>query len=233
MPGPINIIFYYCYIWPFAYRTTEWIYKVRNRPGSNLRISWKSFLLDQVDSSRNLERRITEAGFKSRDLPPLESAKCAALQGEAAFDAFHLRCFQALHREGRSIGEKRVLLEIAGEAGLDTVRFKKDLEKGTQRVRVARDHVEAVEEWGIFGVPTLIYPTGEAVYLKLAPGEWQNKEDDGLFDQLMALFAERPYLLEVKKPQPAWLNETANILRGLGRFIRVIISSPLTDKLFF
>ncbi len=180
----------------------EWLYKVRESSGGKLRLVWKSFLLEQINSTRSPEWKVWEyESFKSRDLPPLEAAKCAALQGEAAFDAFHQRCFRAQHREGRPVAEKKVLLDVAREAGLDVKRFKSYLENGSQRLLVARDHEEAVEQWGVFGVPTLIYPTGEAVYLKLAPGEWENREDDGLFDQLMALFATRPYLLEVKKPE--------------------------------
>ncbi|MBW2145707.1 MAG: DsbA family protein [Deltaproteobacteria bacterium] len=180
----------------------EWLYKVRASSDGKLRLVWKSFLLEQINSTRGPEWKVWEdEGFKSRDLPPLEAAKCAALQGEAAFDAFHQRCFRARHRQGRSVAEKEVLLDVAREAGLDVDRFRRDIESGIQRHLVAEDHEEAVKQWGVFGVPTLVYPAGEAVYLKLAPGEWESREDDGLFDQLLALFATRPYLLEVKKPE--------------------------------
>ncbi len=167
-----------------------------------VRLVWKSFLLEQINSTRGPEWKVWEdESFKSRDLPPLEAAKCASIQGEAAFDAFHRRCFRAQHREGKPVAEKEVLLEVAREAGLDVERFRRDFESGSQRHLVAREHEEAVEKWGVFGVPTLLYPTGEPVFLKLAAGEWENRKDDGLFGQLMALFATRPYLLEAKKPE--------------------------------
>lgn len=180
----------------------EWLYRVRESLGGRLRLLWKSFLLEQINSTRGPEWKVWEdESFKSRDLPPLEAAKCAALQGEGAFEAFHKGCFRAQHLEGKPVAEKEVLLEVARQAGLDVERFMKDFESGSQRPVVAEEHEEAVERWGVFGVPTLLYPTGELVFLKLAAGEWENREDDGLFGQLMALFATRPYLLEAKKPE--------------------------------
>jgi protein-disulfide isomerase-like protein with CxxC motif len=92
---------------------------------------------------------------------------------------------------------------LAAEAGLDVDRFRKDLESGSQRSLVGEEHEEAITEWGAFGVPTLVYPSGEAIYLKLGSGDWEGQEDDGLFEQMMSLFATRPYLVEVKKPASA------------------------------
>jgi protein-disulfide isomerase-like protein with CxxC motif len=170
--------------------------------GDRLRLTWRPFLLEQINADKGPDWKAWEdENFESRDIPPLVAAKCAALQGEAAFDVFHRACFRAQHLEGRAVADHSVLLEIAQSSGLDLERFQQDLTRADLRALVGREHEEAVERWGIFGVPTLVYPSGEAAFLKLAPGEWEALGDDGLFDQLMALFATRPYLLEVKKPE--------------------------------
>ncbi|MDY6844544.1 MAG: DsbA family protein, partial [Thermodesulfobacteriota bacterium] len=133
---------------------------------------------------------------------------CAALQGTDAFDNFHQLCFRTQHLEGRSVAEKTVLLDIAQKANLDMECFEKNLISRNQRPVVAKEHEEAVEQLGIFGVPTIIYPTGDAIFVKLASGSWENHNDDGLFDQLTSLIVPRSYLIEVKRAIPAQLPKT-------------------------
>jgi protein-disulfide isomerase-like protein with CxxC motif len=175
---------------------------VRKSSGGRLRLSWKPFLLEQINADRGPNWKAWEdEGFESRDIPPLAAAKCAALQGEVVFDAFHRACFRAQHLEGRAVADLDVLMEVARCSGLDMASFQRDFEDDHLRAVVGREHEEAVGRWGVFGVPTLVYPSGEAVFLKLAPGEWEARGDDGLFEQLIALFASRPYLLEAKKPE--------------------------------
>ncbi len=147
--------------------------------------------------------------FPSRDLPPLEAARCAALQGEEAFGRFHLLLFRARHQKNFDITNQLILLDVAKEAGLDGERFASDLKSRSQLEGVARGHMEAVEKHGVFGVPTLIFNGGRPLFVKLGEGKWEGKEDQKLLEQLLKLSVDQPYVLEVKQPKSAVLAEEA------------------------
>lgn len=173
-------------------------------------MTYKAFLLEQVNANREPGWKLWEDdAFPSRDMPPHEAAKCAALQGEEAFGEYHLRLHRAKHREKRDITNQLVLWDIAREAGLDAERFAEDLKSGATRPLIGQEHTEAVEEYGVFGVPTLLFDGQEPTFLKLAEGDWEGKDDGELFDLVSTLSARRPYVLELKKPESARLAERA------------------------
>ncbi|MFC1836328.1 DsbA family protein [Thermodesulfobacteriota bacterium] len=64
------------------------------------------------------------------------------------FDAFHDRVFRAYFSETRDIGKMDVLLELAGEVGLDT----KDLEAALNERRFSQRLADAREEGAQFGI---------------------------------------------------------------------------------
>lgn len=70
--------------------------------------------------------------------------------------------------EGRRVDEDAVLCEMAEEAGLDASRVRADLESGAYEEGVMDDYREAMrlrdEEGMPMTSPTLIFPSGEAVY---------------------------------------------------------------------
>jgi hypothetical protein len=67
---------------------------------------------------------------------------------------------------------------------------------------IANDHTEAVEVHGAFGTPTFIFANGQSAYLKtfIPPTE----ESVDAFKHFLGLFESRPYIGEVKRPQPPW-----------------------------
>ena len=57
-------------------------------------------------------------------LPALEAANCVALQGEALFEATHLRLYRAFFEEGVNIGRPEEVVPVVREVpGLDVERF--------------------------------------------------------------------------------------------------------------
>ena len=70
--------------------------------------------------------------------------------------------------EGRRVDEDAVLCEMAEEAGLDATRVRADLEAGAYEAGVMDDYREAMrlrdEEDMPMTSPTLIFPSGEAVF---------------------------------------------------------------------
>ena len=69
------------------------------------------------------------------------------------FDDFHRRVFQAYYQEDRNIGDKAVLLEIAGSSGLDTDELAKALDERRYEGRFEEVRRE-IEEFGITAAPT-------------------------------------------------------------------------------
>ncbi|MCH7996460.1 MAG: DsbA family protein [Chloroflexi bacterium] len=96
--------------------------------------------------------------YVTSSLPALEAAKCASLQGEEAFAAYHRALFRGLFVESRDISDAEVLVAMAKEQGLDADRFRGDLEASRQRVVVIGEHLEMLSEYGeaASGVPLVI-----------------------------------------------------------------------------
>ncbi|OGL65409.1 MAG: hypothetical protein A3J27_09280 [Candidatus Tectomicrobia bacterium RIFCSPLOWO2_12_FULL_69_37] len=140
--------------------------------------------------------------FPSRDIPSHEASKCAGLQGEEPFARYHLALHRAKHQQKLDITNQLILRDIALQAGLDVARWEEDMKSGAAIPLIAQDHGEAAAE-GIFGVPTLYFGSGKPVFVKLDEGDWEGKDDAGLFDAVRAAVAERPYLLELKTPESA------------------------------
>jgi protein-disulfide isomerase-like protein with CxxC motif len=184
---------------------------VREKLGEELRITWKAFLLEQVNSRRGEEWKAwKDTRFASRDMPPHEAAKSIlAAQGEEAFNRFHMAVFRAYHQDKRDIANPLELLAVAGEQDLTTDVLAEDLRTRKYRDAIGVDHEEAYEEYDIFGVPTILFDGNQPTFVKLAAGAWEGSEDLELFHALCNLVATRPYVLEVKKPTSAALAEAS------------------------
>src|SRR5262245_38652418 len=63
-------------------------------------------------------------------LPAFEAAWCASRQGDDVLLDFDLRVRRAFFADGRNIGRREVLFEIAEQAGLDLQRFARDFDSG-------------------------------------------------------------------------------------------------------
>ena len=81
---------------------------------------------------------------------------------------YDLKIKRGFFYEGRRVDEDAVLCEMADEAGLDASRVRADLESGVYEGGVMDDYREAMrlrdEEDMPMTSPTLIFPSGEAVF---------------------------------------------------------------------
>ena len=89
-------------------------------------------------------------------MPHLEAAKCAALQGEKAFERFHMALFQAYFELSCNINDRGVLIALAHESGLDVRQFVVNLDSGAQQTKVMADLVEAITQHSASQVPFVI-----------------------------------------------------------------------------
>lgn len=143
--------------------------KVKAELGLRAKFQWKSYalLMGRADSrlvtphSRTSRAAAAEAEpdarfepwapdkpYISSSLPALEAAKCAALQGPDAFQAYHSALFRAMFVDSIDISDYGQLTGLAALEGLDPERFRHDLDGGQQKVAVIGEHLEMVMEHG-------------------------------------------------------------------------------------
>lgn len=88
------------------------------------------------------------------------NSRLALLAGEEArdqrrFEAYHEAIFAAYFRDGRDIGDKPVVLDVAAAAGLDVAALKASLTDGRHLPRLAetRERARAI---GLTALPTFV-----------------------------------------------------------------------------
>lgn len=182
-----------------------WLHRVKKVYGDRLDITWRNFSLEQVNSPEGAPKvwempDITEG----QALVAQVASEAAKRQGAELFERFHLALMVARHGgEGRiRLNDPAPILELARENGLDPDRLREDMADPATAEAVGRDHTEAVDEHGVFGTPTFVFPDGAAIYLKaLVPPE---EDSAAFFEHFIALAAARRYMGEMKRPQPPW-----------------------------
>lgn len=95
--------------------------------------------------------------FPTWSLPALEASKCAALQGEEAFERLHLALYRAFFTRGVNIGVAEEVQGVVRGVGLDMERFQADYSTGKAREWVLADYEEAVRAHGVRAIPTVIF----------------------------------------------------------------------------
>ena len=182
-----------------------WLDRVAKAEPGLIDVTWKSFVLDQINSKNGPDWKIWEQDdrYDSRSLLSLHAGESAKLQGRDAFERFHVALLVARHGGRRlSLNDRVALVEVAREVDLDVPRFEQGLDDLNLLDNIARDHKEAVEQHGVFGTPTFLFENGTSAYLK----SFVPPEDDSVdfFNHFVAIFAYRAYVGEIKRPQPPW-----------------------------
>ena len=106
--------------------------------------------------------------WPSTTLPAFEGAWCAFQQGELSGHDFDLRIRRAFFAEGRNIGERKVISEIAGEAGLDMDHFTQLLNSGKAHNAVLEEGRLGKEVYKVRGTPTAMLADGKKLRHPLA-----------------------------------------------------------------
>lgn len=109
-------------------------------------------------------------------LPAFEAAWCAFQQGEAIGREFDLRIRRAFFAEGRNIGKREVMLDLAREANLDMDHFMRFFNNGEARAAVLDEGKLGKEKFGVRGTPTIMLSNGTKLrhpmaYAKIEKGK--------------------------------------------------------------
>lgn len=102
--------------------------------------------------------------YPNWSLPGLEAAKCSALQSHEAYDDLHFRLFRGFFEQGVNIANIDEVRELARQSPLlDYSRFVDDLDSGVTRRAIFDEYEEAVNDYLVYAIPTVIFPDHERV----------------------------------------------------------------------
>ena len=107
-------------------------------------------------------------------LPAFEGAWCAFQQDEIAGHDFDLRIRRAFFAEGRNIGQRKVILELAHEAGLDMDHFTRLFNSDEAHTAVVEEGRLGKEVYGVRGTPTVMLADGKKLRHPIAYANIQN-----------------------------------------------------------
>lgn len=202
---PVSVDVYYDFLCPWAFRASEWLRQVRELLGPELlRINWRYFPLEQVNSDHGPDWKLWEQpdDFESRGLGMFRGAAAAWNQDQGeAFERFHQLVFQTRHGAYTVNGERPNVRQIAEIAGLDMGKYDRDVADRSLLGRIGEDYEFARSEFGIFGVPTLVFENGESAYIKLLPIP-ERDEAVQIWDEVYQTIVNRPNIHEIKRPTP-------------------------------
>jgi hypothetical protein len=189
-----------------VYNATVWLAKVEESTGKPIEIDWQPFLLSQVNSDKGPD-------YKYWDQPEIldgsdhtllahQAGLAAKRQGKEAFESFFTTLLRARHEDKKDLNDQSVINEAAQSSGLDLARFREDVADPDLLKELGESHTKATEEYGAFGVPTFVFPGGQAAFLKIfVPPDEQAAE---MFETLSKTINEFVHVGELKRPQPPW-----------------------------
>lgn len=174
---------------------------MRERLGDRLKVRWRFFPLEQVNSVEGPEWQLWEQpdSHRSRGRPAFQAAIAARNQGAAAFDRFHLALLCARHEQNQDHWKRNTLLAAAKEADLDLERFEREMTDRSQLATIGEDYTEARDVHGVFGTPTFVFPNGASGYIKMLPPA-PSDEALPIFEEFVRTIRDRPYISEIKRP---------------------------------
>ncbi|HEX9487611.1 MAG TPA: DsbA family protein [Gemmatimonadales bacterium] len=129
----------------------------------------------------------------------LAFAAAEAARRQGRFDDIHMALLRARHRDRQNLDDPAVVEGVAQQAGLDLDRFRIDLADPDILHTLASDHQEARTKHGVVGTPTFVFTNGAAAYVRLAQ-QPLNGDAVRILDEIVAIAAGEPSILEIKRP---------------------------------
>jgi predicted DsbA family dithiol-disulfide isomerase len=150
---------------PFARNAHEAVVAAA-RAGVDIDYRYQAFSLDQVhveEGSPPVWER--PEGERGGGVLALEWGIAIRDQFPDQFLDAHVALFAARHDHGLKLKDEAVLRDAAAGVGLDPDAVAAEVASGRPLKTLAAEHTEAVERWGVFGVPTFCEGE-EAVFIR-------------------------------------------------------------------
>ncbi len=151
MSEPVQLDFYFCPTCPWCWRTALWARRIAGH--GQVDISWLIFSLALINKDN--PRYVTDPGALKKRLRT-ESLFVAARKhgGNAAAEALYMTFGEARHGRGEEVTED-MLRSALTSAGLPASLLDQVADDPSFIEELTAEHTQAVEDLGVFGVPTL------------------------------------------------------------------------------
>jgi 2-hydroxychromene-2-carboxylate isomerase len=197
MERPTAVDFHFDIMCPYAYQTSLWIRDVRDLTGLDVR--WRFFSLEEINRAEGKKHpweREWSYGWSMMRIGAL-----LRRQGMERLDAWYQAAGKALHVDGRKPHRPEVAEEILTEMGLDPGIAAAAIADPTTGEEVAAEHKAVVSKGG-FGVPTLVFDDGQALFGPVLVDPPSGKDAVHLWE-LVTGWLEFPHLYELQRPKAA------------------------------
>lgn len=201
MATPIKVEVFFDYACPFVWAAATWLQDVGEQLGDELRVTWRSFPLEQVNSENGPEWKLWEQPdeYRSRGLLAFRGAAAARLQGDDAFLRYHHALLFLKNIEALEHGKRSTVIQAAERAGLDPSRFEADLDDRALLHGIGADYERARSTYRVFGTPTFVFPNGATAYLKMLPAPSKD-EAVPVFREFVRTVRDKTIIRELKRP---------------------------------
>jgi len=108
------------------------------------------------------------ADWPTTTLPAFDAAWCVFQQGESIGRDFDLRIRRAFFAEGRNIGNREVMFDLAREANLNMDHFTRLFNSDEPRAAVLEEGRLGKEKFGVRGTPTIMLSDGTKLRHKMS-----------------------------------------------------------------
>ena len=159
MDQPSGVDFHFDIMCPYAYQTSLWIREVREQAGIDVR--WRFFSLEEINRAEGKKHpweREWSYGWSMMRVGALLRRQSMEL-----LDDWYRAAGRALHVDGRKPHRPEVAEELLVELGLDPGIVRAAIDDPTTGDEVQAEHQTVVSKGG-FGVPTLVFDDGQALF---------------------------------------------------------------------
>jgi 2-hydroxychromene-2-carboxylate isomerase len=159
MEPPSGVDFHFDIMCPYAYQTSLWIRDVRDATGLDIR--WRFFSLEEINRAEGKKHPWEREWSYGWSMMRIGAA--LRRQDMDLLDRWYAAAGSALHVEGRKPHRPEVAEAILSELGLDPAIVAEAISDPTTGDEVRNEHDLVVSKGG-FGVPTLIFDDGQALF---------------------------------------------------------------------
>jgi 2-hydroxychromene-2-carboxylate isomerase len=191
--GRTKVDFFFDPMCPWAYQTSKWI---REIPEADVR--WRFFSLEEInrqDGKKHPWEREWSYGWSL-----MRVGAWARRRDPELLDRWYATIGAALHERGEQPHVREEAERFAREAGLPPGAVDEAIADPTTTDEVKADHDEAVNRHSAFGVPTLVFPNGHALFGPVVTPAPAGEAAQRLWD-LVTGWVEFPNLYELRKPK--------------------------------
>jgi hypothetical protein len=149
---------------PFARNAHEHLL-VGLADGADWEVTFLPFSLSQVHVAEG-GTPVWDDPEKFQDLIALAAGVVVRDQYPAQFIDVHTALFAARHDEALDLRDPLVVGRVLDAAGVPAEKVLSEVESGGPIEEIKRAHLQAVDQWSVFGVPTFVVD-GRAVFVRL------------------------------------------------------------------